>query len=106
MSNLMEISRRSVLGGTVALPAAAGLGSAASAQGAPPRLEFNPRSWSFSLAERDRRWGVVRSVMARPQWNLDAIITAISDLPGNTSRYLTQVGMRPGGGDGAEVIFA
>jgi Xaa-Pro aminopeptidase len=105
MSNAMEVSRRGVLQGTVALPAAATLASAALAEDAPGRPEFNPRTWSFSVAERDRRWAAVRAVMGRPQWGLDAIITAISDLPANTSRYLTQIGMRPGGGDGAEVVF-
>ena len=99
------ISRRHALQATAALPAAAALAGGALAQGAPARPEFNPRTWSFSVAERDRRWAAVRAIMARPQWNLDAIITAISDLPGNTSRYLTQIGMRPGGGDGAEVVF-
>jgi Xaa-Pro aminopeptidase len=101
----MEMSRRSMMQGAVALPATTMLGTQALAQGPAPAIAFNPRTWSFSIAERDRRWGAVRAIMARPQWNLDAIITAVSDLPGNTSRYLTQIGMRPGGGDGAEVIF-
>src|SRR5262245_21084863 len=100
----MEMSRRRVMQGAVALPTTM-LGSQALAQGPAPVIAFNPRTWSFSIAERDRRWAAVRAIMARPQWNLDAIITAVSDLPGNTSRYLTQIGMRPGGGDGAEVIF-
>lgn len=67
--------------------------------------EFNPSRAGFSVAERDRRWAAVRAAMARPQWNLDAIITAASDLPGNCARYLTQIGMRAGGGDGPQVIF-
>jgi Xaa-Pro aminopeptidase len=75
------------------------------AQGSAQRREFNPRTFGFSVAERDRRWAAVRAVMARPSWNLDAVVTAASDLPGNTARYLTQIGMRMGGGDGAEVIF-
>jgi len=81
------------------------LAAQVNAQGATQRLEFNPRTFSFSIAERDRRWAAVRAVMARPAWNLEAITTAASDLPGNTARYLTQIGMRMGGGDGAEVIF-
>jgi Xaa-Pro aminopeptidase len=80
--------------------------AAAQAQsGKPPQLEFNVSSSSFSLAERDRRWAAVRAVMARPQWDLDAIITAVSDESGNYARYLTQVGGRPGGEGAAEVIF-
>jgi Xaa-Pro aminopeptidase len=81
------------------------LAAQVNAQSGTQRLEFTPRTFRFSVAERDRRWAAVRAVMTRPQWNLDAIITAASDLPGNTARYLTQIGMRMGGGDGAEVIF-
>src|SRR5262249_26009284 len=66
---------------------------------------FNPRTAWFTIAERDRRWAAVRAIMAKPQWNLDAIITTGSDLPGNYARYLTQIGGRGGGGDGPEVIF-
>ncbi len=55
----------------------------------------------FSLAERNRRWEAVRRIMAKPQWNLDGIIT-----PGGGdrayTRYLTQIGGR---GGSADVIF-
>lgn len=67
---------------------------------------FNIAGRAFSTAERDRRWGAVRAIMARPSWNLDAIITVASDSDGNYARYLTQIGNRPGSGDGPEVIFA
>jgi Xaa-Pro aminopeptidase len=102
-------TRRKLLQATAAaaaLPTVPMLATQVNAQSATQRVEFNPRSYSFSVAERDRRWTAVRAIMARPSWNLDAIITAASDLPGNTARYLTQIGMRMGGGDGAEVIFA
>src|SRR3990172_3397200 len=45
----------------------------------------------FTLAERNRRWAAVRANMAKPQWNLDAIITAGSDGVGDNARYLTQI---------------
>jgi len=55
----------------------------------------------FSRAERDRRWAAVRRVMAKPQWNLDAILA-----PGSGEKayaqYLTQIGGR---GGSADVIF-
>ncbi len=55
----------------------------------------------FTAAERDRRWATVRLIMARPQWNLDAIIA-----PGSGDaaypRYLTQIGGR---GGSADVVF-
>ena len=56
----------------------------------------------FSRAERDRRWAAVRRAMAKPQWNLDAILAPTS---GDTAypRYLTQIGGR---GGSADVIFA
>lgn len=56
---------------------------------------------SFSVGERDRRWQAVRSIMAKPQWNLDAITTAGSS-DRDYCRYLTQIGGR---GGSAEVIF-
>lgn len=67
---------------------------------------FNIPDRVFSTAERDRRWDAVRAIMARPSWDLDAIITVASDSDGNYARYLTQIGNRPGSGDGPEVIFA
>lgn len=55
----------------------------------------------FSVGERNRRWDAVRRIMAKPQWNLDALIA-----PGNGDtaygRYLTQIGGR---GGSADVIF-
>jgi Xaa-Pro aminopeptidase len=56
---------------------------------------------AFSRAERDRRWAAVRRGMAKPQWNLDAILAPAS---GDTAypRYLTQIGGR---GGSADVIF-
>jgi Xaa-Pro aminopeptidase len=55
----------------------------------------------FSLAERDRRWQAVRRIMAKPQWNLAALLAPSS---GDTAypRYLTQIGGR---GGSADVIF-
>ena len=49
----------------------------------------------FSRAERDRRWAAIRRIMAKPQWNLDAILAPAS---GDTAypRYLTQIGGRGG----------
>jgi Xaa-Pro aminopeptidase len=55
----------------------------------------------FSVTERNRRWALVRSIMAEPKWNFDAILTTN---PGDEAyaRYLTQIGGRAGG---ADVIF-
>jgi Xaa-Pro aminopeptidase len=103
------LSRRTLLTASaagLALPAEILTGAGALAQsGKAPLPDFNVASASFSVAERDRRWAAVRAVMARPQWNLDAIITAISDESGNYARYLTQVGGRPGSEGAAEAIF-
>ncbi|TAJ75139.1 hypothetical protein EPO44_22300, partial [bacterium] len=56
---------------------------------------------SFSRAERERRWAAVRRIMAKPQWNLDAIVApASSDKV--YPQYLTQIGGR---GGSADVIF-
>jgi len=55
----------------------------------------------FSVGERNRRWEAVRRIMAKPQWNLDAILA-----PGNSDkaypRYLTQIGGR---GGSADIVF-
>jgi Xaa-Pro aminopeptidase len=59
----------------------------------------------FTLAERNRRWAAVRANMAKPQWNLDAIITAGSDALGNHARYLTQVVIQKYSQGAPEVIF-
>jgi Xaa-Pro aminopeptidase len=56
---------------------------------------------SFSVNERNRRWQAVRAIMAKPQWNLDAITTAGSS-DRDYCRYLTQIGGR---GASAEVIL-
>ena len=55
----------------------------------------------FSTAERNRRWEAVRRIMAKPEWNLDALLTPSSS---DTAypRYLTQIGGR---GGSADVIF-
>lgn len=61
-------------------------------------MEFAVSTPRFSAAERDRRWAAVRRIMARPQWNLDAIVALAS---GDTAypRYLTQIGGRGGSAD-------
>lgn len=59
----------------------------------------------FSLAERDRRWAAVRAAMARPAWNLDAIITSISDQWHNYARYLTQIRYMITSGQVPQVLF-
>ena len=61
-------------------------------------MDVFPKRAGPSVGSCSRNYG-------SPQWDLDVIITAQSDLSGNTARYLTQIGMRPGGGDGPEVIF-
>ncbi len=55
----------------------------------------------FSLAERNRRWQAIRRIMARPQWNFDALL-APSSSDTAYPRYLTQIGGR---GGSADVIF-
>lgn len=106
MSHSAALSRRALL--TVS---AAGLAApvlpigTAAAQGGKPPPDFNVSTSSFSVAERDRRWAAVRAIMAKPQWNLDAIITVSSDASGNAARYLTQIGSRPGGENAPDVIF-
>lgn len=63
--------------------------------------KINIMNPAFSRAERDRRWAAVRRIMAKPQWNLDAILAPER---GDTAypRYLTQIGGR---GGSADVIF-
>jgi hypothetical protein len=105
------VSRRDVLRGV----AAAGLGTSLAPLSLPFSLgsveasaaelpSFSVATATFSSAERDRRWAAVRAIMGRPQWALDAIVTVDSD-KGDYARYLTQIGNRPGGGSGPEVIF-
>lgn len=55
----------------------------------------------FSIVERDRRWEAVRRIMAKPTWNLNAILTLGNGDKAYT-RYLTQIGGR---GGSADVIF-
>ncbi len=59
----------------------------------------------FSLAERNRRWAAVRANMAKPQWSLDAIITAGSDALGNNARYLSQIVIQKYSQAAPEVLF-
>ncbi len=63
--------------------------------------DFNVFHPTFSVKERDRRWAATRQIMARPQWNLDAILAPAT---GDKAypRYLTQIGGR---GGSAEVIL-
>jgi Xaa-Pro aminopeptidase len=60
--------------------------------------KINIMNPAFSGAERERRWTAVRRIMAKPQWNLDAILAPAS---GDTAypRYLTQIGGRGGSTD-------
>ena len=108
MTYSAELSRRSLLGASaagLALPGYLLPAGTAFAQSGKPPLEFNVSTSSFSVAERDRRWAAVRAGMAKPHWNLDAIITVGSDGAGNAARYLTQIGNRPGGEGSPEVVF-
>jgi Xaa-Pro aminopeptidase len=100
-------SRRTFLQGltstSLALPFLSGLGfppSEATAEEANPE-QIHISNPSFSRAERDHRWAAIRRGMAKPQWNLDAILAPAS---GDTAhpRYLTQIGGR---GGSADVIF-
>ncbi len=104
------LSRRQMLTRTAAAGAALPLAHAFSggdlnAQGQSALPAFTQTSPIFSLAERDRRWAAVRASMARPQWNLDAIITVVSDEVGLNARYLTQVGLVRYSGGGPQVLF-
>lgn len=67
--------------------------------------DFTVPTPGFSLAERNRRWSAVRANMARPEWNLDAIITAGSDSLGNNARYLTQIVIQKYSQPAPEVLF-
>jgi Xaa-Pro aminopeptidase len=114
-----KVSRRRLLGAAAAAGVGvpllsqlsdAGAGAEVLSRSGAPRAPVP----SFSLAERDRRWAAVRSIMAQPQWNLDVIIAdpcrlgSAPSVAGTVSqegftRYLTQVG---GLGDSeAGVIF-
>jgi Xaa-Pro aminopeptidase len=90
----------------VAMPMAFALrGETAAAQGRALLPAFSVSVPIFSVAERNRRWAAVRSIMARPQWNLDAIITVVSDSVGANARYLTQVELVRYSGGGPQVLF-
>jgi Xaa-Pro aminopeptidase len=102
-----QTSRRAFLRGLtttgIALPFLPSLRSlpkeAAAAEVTPDQIQLaNP---SFSLVERGRRWAAVRRIMAKPQWNLDAILAPASSDQAYP-RYLTQIGGR---GGSADVIF-
>ena len=75
------------------------------AQGQTSLPAFTVPSPVFSLAERNRRWAAVRANMAKPGWNLDAIITAGSDALGNNARYLTQITIQKYSQDAPAVLF-
>ena len=103
----LQTSRRAFLRGltstSITLPFLPALRSSPKEAGAaeltPGQIQVtNP---SFSRAERDRRWATIRRIMAKPQWNLDAILAPAS---GDSAypRYLTQIGGR---GGSADVIF-
>ena len=105
---LFRTSRRGFLRGLastgIALPLLPGLSSSLQEACAQETKtgQIKVSSPSFSRAERDRRWAAVRRIMAKPQWNLDAILAPAS---GDTAytRYLTQIGGR---GGSADVIFS
>jgi len=78
---------------------------AAGAQGQAKLPAFTVPAPVFSLAERNRRWAAIRANMARPQWNLDAIITPGSDAQGNYARYLTQIVIQKYSQASPEVLF-
>jgi Xaa-Pro aminopeptidase len=102
-----QTSRRAFLRGltstSIALPFLPAVCSSPKEAGA---AELNPgqiqvTNPSFSRAERDRRWAAIRRIMAKPQWNLDAILAPASSDQAYP-RYLTQIGGR---GGSADVIF-
>ena len=104
------ISRRQMLRGATAAGVVLPLAQMfpahnAYAQGQGLLPEFRATLPVFSVAERDRRWAAVRAIMARPQWNLDAIITVGSDRWGNNARYLTQVALVRYAQPGPQVLF-
>lgn len=100
---LLQTAAAAVAG--VPLGHALGTGDVRSARAQARFPPFTAPSPVFSLAERNRRWAAVRANMARPQWNLDAIITAASDRGCNNARYLTQVVIAKGSQGGPEVLF-
>ena len=100
-----QLMRRAAAAG-LCVPIARALGTVeASAQGRAPLPAFTVPSPVFSLGERDRRWAAIRANMAKPQWNLDAIVTAGSDALGNNARYLTQIVIQKYSQAAPEVLF-
>ncbi len=90
----------------VGVPLSHALGAGALAAQPPKKFPaFTVPNPVFTLAERNRRWAAVRANMARPQWNLDAIITAGSDALGNNARYLTQIVIQKYSQAAPEVLF-
>jgi Xaa-Pro aminopeptidase len=105
-----SISRRRWLQGATATAVGAPLIDAlladrVDAQTRTPLPEIKAQLPGFSVAERNQRWAKVRANMAAPQWNLDAIITCMSDEWGCDARYLTQVEKVRYSGGGPQVIF-
>ncbi|MEW5984552.1 MAG: M24 family metallopeptidase [Acidobacteriota bacterium] len=107
----MGVSRRRMLQAAAAagagLPLAQELGGGGPlfAQSRPAQLPFYTPRPEFSLEERNRRWAAVRANMAKPQWNLDAIVTVGSDGLGNNARYLTQIFISKYSQAAPEVLF-
>jgi Xaa-Pro aminopeptidase len=109
-SDRTQLSRRRWLQGAASTALGAPLLGAtltrsAHAQARPALPEIKAVLPGFSVAERDRRWAKVRANMAAPQWNLDALITCMSDEWGCDARYLTQVVKVRYSGGGPQVIF-
>ena len=112
----MGVSRRGLLRSaavtTVAAPALSNFNAApASAE----QVDSNTLAGSrvtFSIIERNRRWAAVRSVMASPKWNLDAIVAGSpvvdaggDQLPVGFDRYLAQLGGAEDPGAFGPVVF-
>ena len=104
-SSARAISRRTLLRGAALAGAGVSLSTVfhaeARAQEKRDSAETAVSNPSFSAAERDRRWAAVRRIMARPQWNLDAIV-ALASGDAAYPRYLTQIGGR---GGSADIVF-
>ena len=99
-----RVSRRTLLGSAAATTAGVPLLSELTAAPVMARqrqhgaIKLDATRLIFSARERDRRWAAIRSIMAEPQWDLDAILTSpIVTATGPAfsagfDRYLTQVG--------------
>lgn len=104
------VSRRELLKGASAAGMAVPLTHLLASKGAHAQTlaglpEIRAALPSFSVAERDRRWANVRANMEDPRWDLDAIITCLSDEWGSDARYLTQIAKVRYSGGGPQVIF-